>query len=126
HPLSVRGAPRRPARAGRTRPRGRAFVAAEGPAQSRLRHSPETSSRRRLLRMRRLIDPVHRHRVLVFLADGLLAAAAFALAFQLRFLDIAGGIPARYETMLAGSIVFVALGKALILDLLRQHEQWWR
>ncbi len=76
--------------------------------------------------MRRFIDPVHRHRVLVILADGLLAAAAFALAFEIRFLDVAGGIPARYETMLWGSIAFVALGKTIILDLLRQHDQWWR
>jgi FlaA1/EpsC-like NDP-sugar epimerase len=76
--------------------------------------------------MRRLADPVHRHRALAFVADALLAAAAFALAFQLRFLDVAGGMPARYQTMLAGSIVFVALGKALVLELLRQHEYLWR
>ena len=37
-------------------------------------------------------------------------AAAFALAFKLRFLDASGGIPDRYWTMLTGSIVFVALG----------------
>src|SRR5918996_3127867 len=76
--------------------------------------------------MSRLTDPVYRRRVLELVADGLLCAAAFALAFKLRFLDVPGGIPERYETMLAGSIVFVAVGKALVLELLGLHQQWWR
>ena len=28
--------------------------------------------------------------------------------------------------MLAGSIAFVALGKALVLELFGLHQQWWR
>ena len=56
----------------------------------------------------------------------MLAALAFALAFKLRFLDVPGGIPDRYETMLAGSVAFVALGKALVLELFGLHQQWWR
>jgi FlaA1/EpsC-like NDP-sugar epimerase len=75
---------------------------------------------------RRLLDPVYRRRALEFVADALLAATAFALAFKLRFLDVPGGIPDRYETMLIGSIAFVAVGKALVLELLGQHGQWWR
>ena len=61
-----------------------------------------------------------------FAADALLAAAAFALAFKLRFLDVPGGIPDRYETMLAGSIAFVAIGQAVVFELLGQHQKWWR
>ena len=79
--------------------------------------------------MSRLNDPVYRRRALEFGADALLCALAFALAFQLRFLgDVGdqGGIPERYVTMLLGSVAFVALGKALVLDLLGQHQQWWR
>jgi FlaA1/EpsC-like NDP-sugar epimerase len=76
--------------------------------------------------MSRLNDPVYRRRVLAFGADAVLAAAAYALAFKLRFLDVSGGIPERYETMLAGSIVFVALGQALVFEILGQHQQWWR
>ncbi len=79
--------------------------------------------------MSRLNDPVYRRRALEFGADALLCALAFALAFQLRFLgDVGdqGGIPERYVTMLVGSVAFVALGKALVLDLLGQHQQWWR
>jgi FlaA1/EpsC-like NDP-sugar epimerase len=75
--------------------------------------------------MRRLNHPAYRHRALQFLADAVLAAAAFALAFVLRFVD-AGGIPERYEEMLLQSIAFVAIGKALIFTLLGLHSKWWR
>ncbi len=79
--------------------------------------------------MSRLTDPVVKHRALEFTADALLCALAFAVAFQLRFLgDVGdeGGIPGRYVTMLLSSVAFVAIGKALVLDLLGQHQQWWR
>ena len=75
---------------------------------------------------RRVLDPVYRRRALEFAADALLAAAAFALAFKLRFLDVPGGIPERYETMLIGSIAFVAVGTTLVIELLGVHGQWWR
>jgi len=76
--------------------------------------------------MTRLADPVLRRRALEFVADAVLCAAAFALAFLLRFLDDGGEIPDRYVTMLLGSVVFVAIGKSLVLELLGQHHQWWR
>jgi FlaA1/EpsC-like NDP-sugar epimerase len=75
--------------------------------------------------MRRLNHPAYRHRALQFGADAVLAAIAFALAFQLRFLDV-GGVPERYQDMLWQSIAFVALGKALIFTLLGLHSKWWR
>ena len=76
--------------------------------------------------MRRVIDPVYRRRVLEFAADALLCGAAFALAFFLRFIDDGVHLQPRYEEMLVGSAAFVGLGKALALDLLGQHQQWWR
>ena len=76
--------------------------------------------------MQRLNDPVYRHRLLQFLADAVVAALAFFLAFQLRFLDEAGGIPDRYWTLLWGSIGFVALGKAIIFTALGLNQRWWR
>jgi FlaA1/EpsC-like NDP-sugar epimerase len=76
--------------------------------------------------MARLNDPAYRRRAQQFLADAVLAAVAFALAFKLRFLDVPGGIPGRYETMLAGSVAFVAIGQALVFELLGQHQKWWR
>jgi FlaA1/EpsC-like NDP-sugar epimerase len=71
-------------------------------------------------------DPVYRHRALQLVADAVLAAAAFALAFQLRFLDASGGIPHRYLTMLAGSVAFVAIGTSLVYEVLGLHRDWWR
>src|SRR4051794_20486777 len=61
------------------------------------------------LPMSRLRDPVYAWRALRFGCDALLAAAAFGLAFRLRFLDTAGGIPERYWTMFAGTVAFVAI-----------------
>ncbi len=74
--------------------------------------------------MSRFNHPAYRHRALQFLADAVLAAAAFALAFALRFLDT--GMPDRYGEMLWQSIGFVALGKALIFTALGLHSKWWR
>jgi FlaA1/EpsC-like NDP-sugar epimerase len=76
--------------------------------------------------MTRLADPVLRRRALEFGADALLCAAAFALAFFLRFLDDGGQIPDRYVTMMLGAMAFVGIGKSLVLELLGQHHQWWR
>jgi FlaA1/EpsC-like NDP-sugar epimerase len=74
----------------------------------------------------RLTNPVYRHRMLQMAADAALAALAFYLAFQLRFLDVPDGIPERYSTMLWTSIGFVAVGKVLIFDLFGLHQKWWR
>jgi FlaA1/EpsC-like NDP-sugar epimerase len=79
-----------------------------------------------MISVARVTDPVYRHRALEFAADALLCAAAFALAFILRFLDDGGNLPARYETMLLGSVAFVAIGKAVVLEALGLHRQWWR
>ena len=76
--------------------------------------------------MSRLNDPVYRRRAEQFLADAVLAAMAFGLAFVLRFLDVPFGIPDRYVTMLAGSIAFVAIGKSIVFEVLGLHRKWWR
>jgi len=76
--------------------------------------------------MSRLSDSVYGRRVLQLLADALLAASAFGLAFRLRFLDAPGGIPDRYWTMLLGSVAFVAVGKAVVFEVLGLHQKWWR
>jgi FlaA1/EpsC-like NDP-sugar epimerase len=69
---------------------------------------------------------VFKRRAQQFAADAVLAAAAFGLAFVLRFLDVPSGIPHRYVTMLAGSIAFVAIGKAIVFEVLGLHRKWWR
>jgi FlaA1/EpsC-like NDP-sugar epimerase len=76
--------------------------------------------------MERLNHPVYRNRLVQFAADSILVALAFFLAFRLRFLDVPNGIPDRYESLLVGSIAFVALGKAALFSALGLHQKWWR
>jgi FlaA1/EpsC-like NDP-sugar epimerase len=76
--------------------------------------------------MSRLRAPVFRHRIFQLVADALLAALAFFLAFAIRFIDEPGFIPDRYVTMLTGAIVFVAVGKTIIFSLMGLHQKWWR
>jgi FlaA1/EpsC-like NDP-sugar epimerase len=58
--------------------------------------------------------------------DALLVAAAFYLAFRLRFLDSTEGIPARYSDLLAASIGIVIAGKLIVFALSGLYEKWWR
>jgi FlaA1/EpsC-like NDP-sugar epimerase len=76
--------------------------------------------------MHRLNHPVYRNRTLQVAADLLLVALAFFLAFRLRFLDDAGGIPDRYQTLLWSSIAFVAIGKVAIFAAFGLYTKWWR
>src|SRR5919106_595051 len=77
-------------------------------------------------RVERLTNPVYRHRLIQIAADGVLIAAAFYLAFRLRFLDAAGGIPDRYQEMLVQSIGFVVVGTLIVFYLSGLYEKWWR
>ena len=74
----------------------------------------------------RLKYPVWRHRLIQIAADALLVAAAYYLAFRLRFLDASGGIPERYDHMLANSIGFVVVGQLIIFYISGLYEKWWR
>ena len=77
-------------------------------------------------RVGRFKHPVYRHRLLQVAADAVFVAAAFYLAFRLRFLEYKGGVPPRYEDMLYGSIGFVVVGKLLIFGFFGLYEKWWR
>ncbi len=76
--------------------------------------------------MNRLRAPVLRHRIFQLAADAALAALAYYLAFEIRFIDEPGGIPDRYIDMLTGSVVFVAIGMTVIFSLMGLHQKWWR
>ena len=76
--------------------------------------------------MQRFTHPVYRHRLLQVVADAFFVAAAFYLAFRLRFLENKDGVPPRYEDMLYGSIGFVVAGKLLIFGFCGLYEKWWR
>jgi FlaA1/EpsC-like NDP-sugar epimerase len=74
----------------------------------------------------RFKHPVYRHRLIQIAADAVLVAAAYYLAFRLRFLDAPGGIPERYDHMLANSIGFVVVGQLIIFYVFGLYEKWWR
>ena len=74
--------------------------------------------------MHRLNHPVYRNRVLQVIADGLLVALAFYLAFRLRFLD--EGMPPRYEALFAQAVGFVVAGKVVVFAAFGLYQKWWR
>jgi FlaA1/EpsC-like NDP-sugar epimerase len=74
----------------------------------------------------RFKHPVYRHRLSQLAADAILVAAAYYLAFRLRFLDAPGGIPGRYDHMLANSIGFVVVGQLIVFYAFGMYEKWWR
>jgi FlaA1/EpsC-like NDP-sugar epimerase len=77
-------------------------------------------------RVERLTNPVYRHRLIQIAADGVLIAAAFYLAFRLRFLDAPGGIPDRYQEMLVQAIGFVVVGTLIVFYISGLYVKWWR
>jgi FlaA1/EpsC-like NDP-sugar epimerase len=77
-------------------------------------------------RVERLKHPVYRHKLIQIAADAILLAAAYYLAFRLRFLDAPGGIPARYDHMLANSIGFIVVGQLIVYYAAGLYEKWWR
>ena len=65
------------------------------------------------VRVHRLKHPVYRNKALQVVADAVLVGFAYYLAFRLRFLESAGGLPEPYSDMLWGSIGFVVAGTVL-------------
>jgi len=76
--------------------------------------------------MGRLNHPVYRNRVGQILADAVLIALAYFLAFQLRFLDDPHGWPHRYEVLFAQSVGFVIAGKLIVFAAAGLYQKWWR
>ncbi len=76
--------------------------------------------------MERFNHPVYRSKLLQMLADAVLIAAAFFLAFKLRFLDADQGIPERYDDLLAATIGFVIVGKLIVFGGSGLYQKWWR
>jgi FlaA1/EpsC-like NDP-sugar epimerase len=76
--------------------------------------------------MHRLNHPVYRNRVLQVVADALLVALAFYLAFRLRFLDDPRGLPHRYDILFVEAVGFVAVGKVAVFAAFGLYQKWWR
>ncbi len=76
--------------------------------------------------MRRPDFHLRRYQLWQMAGDGLLIVLAYFLAFQLRFLDDPGTIPARYVDLFFGSVAFVVVGKIAIFYLFGLYQKWWR
>src|ERR687884_27879 len=67
--------------------------------------------------------PINRHRVWQVVADGALVAAAWWLAFELRFDQ---GVPVYYHTLFTRTILIVVGIKLLVFILSGFYDRWWR
>src|SRR5918912_1976460 len=67
--------------------------------------------------------PINRHRIWQLVADGGLVAAAWWLAFELRFDQ---GVPPYYETLFRRTILIVVGIKLLVFILFGFYDRWWR
>lgn len=76
--------------------------------------------------MRRPNFHLRRYQLWQMAGDALLVAAAYFLAFQLRFLDDPGTIPDRYVELFLKSVGFVVVGKVVIFYLFGLYQKWWR
>ncbi len=67
--------------------------------------------------------PINRHRVWNLIADAVLVAAAWYLAFQLRFDH---GVPVYYQTLLERTILIVVAIKLVVFVGFGFYNRWWR
>jgi FlaA1/EpsC-like NDP-sugar epimerase len=67
--------------------------------------------------------PINRHRLWQLAADGVLVAAAWWLAFQLRFDN---GLPPYYDLLLERGILLVVAIKLAVFVVLGFYNRWWR
>jgi FlaA1/EpsC-like NDP-sugar epimerase len=69
------------------------------------------------------VIPINRHRVWNLVADAALVAAAWYLAFELRF---DRGVPVYYHTLFVRTIAFVVAIKLAVFVLSGFYNRWWR
>jgi FlaA1/EpsC-like NDP-sugar epimerase len=67
--------------------------------------------------------PINRHRAWQVAVDGVLIAAAWYLAFRLRFDQ---GIPPYYHTLLTRTIWLVVIIELVVFVLFGFYDRWWR
>ena len=71
-------------------------------------------------------SPVNRHRIWQLVADAALIAAAWLLAFQLRF-DSGQGIPPFYEKLVGLQVVSAVVAiNLLVFTAFGFYNRWWR
>jgi FlaA1/EpsC-like NDP-sugar epimerase len=69
------------------------------------------------------VIPINRHRLWQLVADGALVAAAWWLAFELRFDH---GVPVYYDTLFRRTVLIVVGITLLVFILFGFYDRWWR
>jgi FlaA1/EpsC-like NDP-sugar epimerase len=69
------------------------------------------------------VSGIGRHRLLQLVADGVIVAVSWVLAFELRFDH---GLPVYYDTLLRRTILIVVAIKLAVFILFGFHRRWWR
>jgi FlaA1/EpsC-like NDP-sugar epimerase len=69
------------------------------------------------------VIPVNRHRLWQLVADGILVAIAWWLAFELRFDH---GVPVYYDTLFKRTVLIVVGITLLVFILFGFYDRWWR
>ncbi len=77
-------------------------------------------------RIRSAAFPVHRHALPQLLADGVLVALAYFLAFWLRFEGSFGGSNQRYGHLLDVTVAWVVAATVIALAAFGQYQRLWR
>ncbi|MDQ2760831.1 MAG: polysaccharide biosynthesis protein [Actinomycetota bacterium] len=70
--------------------------------------------------------PVHRHALPQLVADGILVALAYFLAFRLRFEDGFHGVPHRYEDLLESTVVWVVAVALIVFAAFGLYQRLWK
>ncbi len=70
--------------------------------------------------------PLHRHSLPQLVIDGVLVALAYVLAYELRFGDLDGGVPERFQDLREATIVPLVVGSLVIFVAFRMYQKWWR
>ncbi|MGZ6694007.1 MAG: polysaccharide biosynthesis protein [Solirubrobacteraceae bacterium] len=84
--------------------------------------------RRRLpvpARVRSAALPLHRHSLLQLVIDGAMVAAAYWLAYRLRF-DDARHLPRKYEHLFSATFPWVVASSLVVFTLFRLEQKQWR
>src|SRR5215471_8294638 len=75
-------------------------------------------------RMRSATFPLHRHSFAQVAIDAVLVAAAYFLAYRLRF-DLRH-VPKRYELLFERTIAWTVVSSIVIFALFGMYQKWWR
>ena len=77
-------------------------------------------------RLKSAAFPLHRHSLPQLVVDGVLVALAYFLAYRLRFGDLAGGVPERYQQLLEATVGPLVAMSLVVFTLFGFYQRQWR